>query len=61
MTTGWAAIPDDITDVALTAATRAWHAVQAGQQDIVGTDDMGRPLVSRFFSARDLETLARTA
>ena len=58
MTTGWAAIPDDITDVALTAATRAWHAVQAGQADIVGTDDMGRPLVSRFFSARDLETLA---
>lgn len=56
-TTGWAAIPDDITEVALTAATRAWHALQAGQQDIVGTDDMGRPLVSRFFSARDLETL----
>ena len=56
-TTGWAAIPDDITEVALTAATRAWHAVQAGQADIVGTDEMGRPLVSRFFTARDLETL----
>ena len=56
-TTGWDAIPDDITDVALTAATRAWHGVQDGQQDIVGTDEMGRPLVSRFFSARDLETL----
>ena len=58
MTTGWAAIPDDITELALTAATRAWHAIQAGQTDLVGTDDMGRPLVSRFFSARDLETLA---
>ncbi len=58
MTTGFDAIPDDVTDVALTAAVRAWHAVQAGQSDIVGTDDMGRPLVSRFFSARDLETLA---
>lgn len=57
MTTGWAAIPDDITDVALTAATRAWGSVQAGQQDIVGTDDMGRPLVSRFFSSRDMGTL----
>lgn len=57
MTTGWAAIPDDITDVALTAATRAWHSVQAGQADIVGTDDMGRPLVSRFFSSRDMGTL----
>ena len=57
MTTGWAAVPDDITELALVAATRAWHAVESGQQDIVGTDDMGRPLVSRFFSARDLETL----
>lgn len=56
-TTGWTAIPDDITEVALTAATRAWHSIQAGQQDIVGTDEMGRPLVSRFFSARDLGTL----
>lgn len=57
-TAGWAAIPDDITELALVAATRAWHAVQAGQADIIGTDEMGRPLVSRFFSARDLETLA---
>jgi hypothetical protein len=56
-TTGWSAIPDDIIDVALTAATRAWHGVQSGQADIVGTDEMGRPMVSRFFSARDLETL----
>lgn len=57
MTTGFAAIPDDITEVALVAAARAWHAVGAGQADIVGTDEMGRPLVSRFFSKRDLETL----
>jgi hypothetical protein len=56
-TTGWDAIPDEITEVALTAATRAWHGIQAGQQDIVGTDEMGRPMVSRFFSARDLGTL----
>lgn len=56
-TTGWAAIPDEITDVALTAALRAWHAVQTGQADIVGTDDMGRPMVSRFFSSRDFATL----
>jgi hypothetical protein len=58
-TAGWTAIPDDITELAQTAATRAWHAVEAGQQDIVGTDDMGRPLVSRFFSARDMETLRK--
>ncbi len=58
MTTGFAAIPDDVTEVALVAAARAWHAVGTGQQDIVGTDEMGRPLVSRFFSKRDLETLS---
>ena len=58
MTTGFNAIPDDVTEVALVAAARAWHAVQAGQQDIVGTDEMGRPLISRYFSARDKETLA---
>ncbi len=58
MTTGFAAIPDDVTEVALVAAGRAWHAVGIGQADIVGTDDMGRPLVSRFFSKRDLETLS---
>lgn len=58
-TAGWAAIPDDITELALTAATRAWYAIENGQSDIVGTDEMGRPLVSRFFAARDLETLDR--
>lgn len=57
-TMGWAAIPDEISDVALTAATRAWYARQSGQADIVGTDEMGRPVVSRFFSARDLGTLS---
>lgn len=56
-TTGWDAIPDEVTELGLTAATRAWHAIESGQSDIVGTDEMGRPLVSRFFSARDLETL----
>lgn len=56
-TAGWAAIPDDITDVALTAATRAWFARESGQVDIVGSSETGAPVVSRFFSARDLETL----
>ena len=56
-TAGWAAIPDDITEVALVAASRAWFARQSGQTDIVGSDENGAPLVSRFFSARDLGTL----
>lgn len=56
-TAGWAAIPDEVTDVALTAAGRAWYARQSGQQDIVGTDEHGVALVSRFFSPKDLGVL----
>jgi hypothetical protein len=56
-TAGWAAIPDDITEVALVAAVRAWHAREAGQTDIVGTDEFGKPVISRFFSVRDYATL----
>lgn len=48
MTTGWDAIPDDIIDVALTTVTRAWHARQSGQVDIIGNSDTGEPTVSRF-------------
>lgn len=55
--TGWAAIPDEIIAIALTAATKAWHAIENGQADIVGTDEMGRPLISRFFSLVDKEVL----
>lgn len=52
-TAGWAAIPDDIIDVAVTMAVRAWHARESGQLDIVGTDEMGDRLVSRYLAARD--------
>jgi hypothetical protein len=47
-TTGWNAIPDDITDVALTTAVRAWHARQSGQADVIGNDETGAPVVSRY-------------
>jgi len=57
--TGWPAIPDEITDVALTMVVRAWHARQGGQTDIVGTDETGAPVVSRYLSGRDRETLKR--
>ncbi len=56
-TTGFESIPDDVAEVAVVAAVRAWHAREAGQTDIVGTDEFGRPLVSRFFSTRDYGTL----
>lgn len=49
--------PVEIVEVAETTATRAWHGRQAGQADVIGTDDTGAPIVSRFLSARDRETL----
>lgn len=60
-TFGWAETPEDLEDVAETIAVRAWHASEAGQSDVVGTDEMGRPVVSRYLSARDRQTLWRYA
>ena len=57
--TGWPAIPDDIIDVACTMVVRAWHARQSGQTDIVGNDETGAPVVSRYISGRDRETLKK--
>lgn len=54
---GWASIPPEISEVAELIATRAWHARASGQQDIVGTDENGNPIVSRFVSMRDRDTL----
>lgn len=56
---GWAAIPDEVAEIALTTVVRAWHARQSGQSDVVGTDETGAPLVSRFVSLRDRITLRR--
>lgn len=57
---GWSAIPDEITDLALTTATRMWHGRLSGQAEIVGNDALtGSPVVSRYLSARDLATLGR--
>ncbi len=52
-TTGWAVIPDSVTELAIAMASRAWSARQSGQQDTIGTDEMGRPLVSRILSPED--------
>ena len=54
---GWAAIPAEITEIAEVLVARAWFARQAGQADVVGNDETGAPLVSRFVSARDRQTL----
>lgn len=50
-TAGWAAIPDDLTDVALTTATRAWQARQSGQSDSIQRDSTGAPIMSQFVAA----------
>ena len=55
--TGWPAIPDDIAGLAITMVVRAWHARQSGQTDIVGNDETGAPVISRFLSAQDWLTL----
>lgn len=60
-TAGWLAIPDDITELALNVAHRAWNARQAGQQNVTGTDEQGRPYVSRYLDGRDKDVLRRYA
>ena len=54
---GPTAIPDDIAAVAAITAVRAWGAVQSGQTDIIGSDAQGAPVISRFLSAADRDTL----
>lgn len=56
-TAGPSAIPDDVAEVAATIAIRAWGARLAGQNDIVGTDMQGAPVISRYVAGRDRDTL----
>jgi hypothetical protein len=56
-TTGWPAIPDEITELALAVAQRAWNNKAAGLQDQPAFDEHGRPVIARFISGRDKETL----
>lgn len=57
MTAGWAAIPDDVTELALNLAHRAWNARQSGQQNVVGSDESGQPYVARYLDGKDKMTL----
>lgn len=50
---GWAAIPSELSELGYRVAARSWHARNAGQQDIVGADEVGNPIVSRFVSSMD--------
>lgn len=56
-TTGFDAIPDDVTNLALIVAQRAWNARQAGFQMVNGVDEQGRPMIARFFALPEYQTL----
>ena len=58
-TFGFAAIPDDVRGVAIARVVRMFHGRQAGQADIIGSDETGSPIVSRYTSPADLATLNR--
>jgi hypothetical protein len=58
-TAGWAAIPDDITEVALTLATKLWHRRETGQADVVGTDEFGRITIPNILEPIEKATLRR--
>lgn len=58
-TAGWAAIPDDLTQLALSVVQRAWNARQSGYQNVEGVDENGRPIVGRFLALPDYQTLKR--
>lgn len=58
-TWGWAAIPDEIKEVAEVMLVRAWAGRQAGQTDQIGVSEGGMPIISRTVSLRDRETLNR--
>lgn len=54
-TAGWPAIPDDITELALSIAARAWNGRQMGYTD---SDTNGIP-VSNYITGRDKDILRR--
>lgn len=54
---GWESIPSNLSELGYRVAIRAWHARNAGQVDIIGSDETGAPIVSRFASAMDWKIL----
>jgi hypothetical protein len=58
-TAGDAAIPADLTMLALNIAQRAWNGRQSGMQNIDGADESGRPFIARYFQVPDWRTLRR--
>jgi hypothetical protein len=57
MTTGWPAIPDDLTRFAIDLAARMWNRREVGVQDAEGRDEQGLPIVARFLAGADWDVL----
>ncbi len=60
-TTGFAAIPDDVTDVALRIALRSWNDRQTGVQNVAGVDEQGRTVGAVYATRADRDLLRRYA
>jgi len=56
-TLGWSEPPNRLGELADTMVIRMFHAAASGQRDLVGNDDEGLPLVSRFISPADHQVL----
>lgn len=56
-TAGWAAIPDELAEMADAIASTTFHTLEQGNQPIPNTDEQGRPIVHRFVSGRDRDTM----
>ncbi len=56
-TAGFDAIPDDVTNLALSVAMRWWNARESGYQQPLEMDENGRPMAARFFALPDYQTL----
>lgn len=54
---GFEAIPPALTEIAEVIAVRTWKARQSGQDDVVGSEANGEPIVSRYVSGKDKMTL----
>lgn len=54
---GYERWPDRVVEVAETIAVRMANARNTGQRDVIGSDELGNPVVSRFVSLKDRDTI----
>lgn len=54
---GYADWPARVVEVAETIGVRMYQARSTGQRDVIGSDELGNPVVSRFVSLKDRDTI----